>query len=619
MPAIAQFALRRAAVVLLVLSATASVAAEGTSRSPGIDDDLSRRQERIASKYAQLEELMLKMAQLEAAQNPRRAALLNQAIAASKEKRTKLQLETIADLLGKKQLSRAIKEQVDAGKSLEALLLLLQSEDRSQRIKSEQERIKEYIKEVERMIRLERSLQGQNEGGADAERLAQEQAKLADRAAELSQKIKENEESQSETKSPESNPSDKPPTDQTKPEDQAKPEKNDQPPGDQKPSESKPSPSKPSESKPSEAKPGEQKPEDSKNDDSQPSEEKPNENPDASKPDESKPSESKPGESKPSESKPGESKPSESKPSESKPSESTPMPTSDSSEQSPSNSPQQQNPVREKIDQARQRMKAAQQKLQEANRKESAAEQEKAREELEKAKAELEKILRQLREEEMERTLAALETRFRKMLEMQVKVYEGTKKLDAIPADERTREVDVLAGRLGGDEAKIALEAEKALQLLQEEGSSVAFPTTVDLLIDDMRQTSERLNAGKVDTITQGLEEEIIANLEELLEALKQAQQKLEEQKQQQQQQNQQQSGQQEQPLVDAIQELKMIKSLQLRVNKRTDRYAKLLQNADDPVGQANTKELLEALDKLSERQKQVFEIVREIVLGKNR
>ena len=135
-----------------------------------------------------------------------------------------------------------------------------------------------------------------------------------------------------------------------------------------------------------------------------------------------------------------------------------------------------------------------------------------------------------------------------------------------------------------------------------------------------MRQVAERLNGGKTDTITQGIEEEIIATLEELLQALEQAQEKLEEQKKQDQQQQQpMQGGQQEQPLVDAIQELKMIKSLQLRVNKRTDRFAKLLQDENDPIGQANTKELLDALDKLSEKQQQVFEIVRNIVTGKNK
>ena len=54
-------------------------------------------------------------------------------------------------------------------------------------------------------------------------------------------------------------------------------------------------------------------------------------------------------------------------------------------------------------------MQDAQKKLEEAKRKESVEDQRAAREELEKAKAELEEILRQLREEEIARTLAQLE------------------------------------------------------------------------------------------------------------------------------------------------------------------------------------------------------------------
>ena len=531
--------------------------------SQGPSDDLARRQERVASKYAQLEALMLKMAQLEAANNPRQAALLTQAVELSKKNGTRLDLDKIAELLGQSRLKDALDGQVKAEKSLEELLKLLQSEDRNERNKSEQEKIKEQIKEVERMIRLEKSLQGQNEGGGDQKRIAQEQQKLHDRAQEFADKLKEEEEA-------------------------ARPKSE----GEQKPGEQKPGEEKPGAQKPGEQKPGDQP---------------------------QKPGEEKPGEQKPGEQKPGEQKPGEQKPGDPMPGDMPPM------DGQQSQSPQQQqqspkSPVREKIEQAQQRMKAAQQKLEQSQRKESIEEQQKAREELEKAKAELEKILKQLREEEMERTLQALEARFRKMLEMQVKVFEGTKKLDAIPADERTREADVQAGRLGGDEAKIAVEAEKALQLLSEEGSSVAFPATVEQMTDDMRQVAERLNQGKTDTITQGIEEEIVATLEELLQALEQAQEKLEEQKKQDQQQQQpMQGGPQEQPLVDAIQELKMIKSLQLRVNRRTDRFAKLLQDENDPVGQANTKELVDALDKLGERQRQVFEIVRDIVSGKNK
>ena len=45
----------------------------------------------------------------------------------------------------------------------------------------------------------------------------------------------------------------------------------------------------------------------------------------------------------------------------------------------------------------------------------------------------MEEILRQLREEEIGRTLAMLEGRFRKMLEQEIRVYEGTLRLHKIP------------------------------------------------------------------------------------------------------------------------------------------------------------------------------------------
>ena len=87
---------------------------------------------------------------------------------------------------------------------------------------------------------------------------------------------------------------------------------------------------------------------------------------------------------------------------------------------------------------------------------------------------------------------------------------------------------------------------------------------------------------------------------------------------QQQQQQQQQQQSDDEEPLVDQIAELKMIKSLQERVNKRTQRYAKLLADEADPVGQAEAPELAAAVRQLGDRQQEIFRITRDIVLGKN-
>jgi hypothetical protein len=641
--------------VLAQQAAPEGAAAPDVEAAPAAESPMTPRQEaelaleqgRLADKYKRLEELMLKMAELEGSTNPKRAALLARAVEQSKERLTKTQLEAVVKLLSQNNLKRAIDGQSTVQTDLKALLELLNSEDRSNRLKSEQQRIREYIKEVERLIRLERSIQGQTEGGTDERKLAEEQARIADQTGQLAKKIQENEEGtppgeakpgENEGKpgdenQPGKDPMDSPGSESGKPgeaQDPMEGKPSEGKPSEGKPSEGQPSEGKPSEGKPSEGKPGEQEPGEQKPGEQKPGDEaKPNEGDKPAedesgeqKPGEEKPGEQKPGEAKPSEGKPSEGEPSEGKPSEGKPSEGSPMPgESGESGESQSSSPpppddQNANPARKRLEQAQQKMRDAQQKLEEAKRKESAADQQAAREELEKAKAELEEILRQLREEEIGRTLAMLEARFRKMLEMQLAVYESTGRLDKLPAENRGESFLVQTGRLSVDQRKIAIEAQKALTLLQEEGSSVAFPATVEVMHEDMVSVAERLADAKVDDITIGTEEDIIESLEELIAALQKAQQDLEEQQQQQQQQQQQ---EQEQPLVDEIAELKMIKALQERVNKRTVRYARLLDDDQDLVGQAETDDLVQAIRALGERQQEVYRITRDIVLGKNK
>ena len=58
---------------------------------------------------------------------------------------------------------------------------------------------------------------------------------------------------------------------------------------------------------------------------------------------------------------------------------------------------------------------------------------------------------------------------------------------------------------------------------------------------------------------------------------------------------------------------------MQLRVNSRTTRYADLLENPEDLIGQALADELQEAIVKLGERELDCQRITRDIVLGKNR
>ena len=145
-------------------------------------------------------------------------------------------------------------------------------------------------------------------------------------------------------------------------------------------------------------------------------------------------------------------------------------------------------------------MEEAQKQLEEAKRDGAAESQREALKQLEQAKAELERVLRQLREEEMERTLTMLAARFRKMLDAQTRIYEGTKRVDRVPEAERDHDQEIESARLSREESLIVREADRALVLLREEGSSVAFPETVGLMRDDMQQVTERLADVKVGT-----------------------------------------------------------------------------------------------------------------------
>lgn len=552
--------------------------------APEAADDLALRQDKIASKYGELEKLLLRMAEYEALTNPKRAAVLKQAAAQSSEQLTKAKLLSIAKLLNSQQFGRAIQSQTEVQADLKILLTLLQSENENANRKSEQQRIKEYIKEIQRLKRLQESLKARTEQTDDPQSLSKEQGNVADQAGKVKKEIAEQEGDSTEATegetSDESNegvaePGEDSERTHSEDGDQAPTEKSEMPPGEAKDSQSRPDAGE----------------EDAKSQPGQKPQSSPKGEPPPEGAQESPPSEG--GESAPEPSEDGENAP----PQGEKP-EGTPPPN-------------------KRVEAAEKKMRAAQKKLEQAKRDEAVKEQQAAEEELKKAVAELEEILKQLREEEIEQTLADLSTRFRKMLEMQLKVNEATSQLVKIPADKRNREVDLQSTRLASDEQKILREAEKALTLLGDEGSSTAFPATVEQLCQDMQQIVERLASVKIDSITVGLEEEVVETLEELIAALDLEMKEREEKKQQEQESPSPQQEPGEDPLIDQIAELKMIRSLQIRINRRTERLAKLLQDPDDPVGQANSADLESALLELSRREADVFRITRDIVVGR--
>ena len=175
-----------------------------------------------------------------------------------------------------------------------------------------------------------------------------------------------------------------------------------------------------------------------------------------------------------------------------------------------------------------------------------------------------------------------------------------------------THDDEIEAARLSREESQIVHEVDKALSLLHEEGSSVAFPEAVEQMRDDMRQVAERLAAVKVDKLTQSLEQDIIAALEETIAALEKAIKDLEKKRTPPGQQPS--AGQPgEMPLVDKMAELKMIRSLQMRINNRTKRYGEMIEGE-----QAETPELLKSLQDLADRQQRVYQATADLQQGRN-
>jgi hypothetical protein len=166
------------------------------------------------------------------------------------------------------------------------------------------------------------------------------------------------------------------------------------------------------------------------------------------------------------------------------------------------------------------------------------------------------------------------------------------------------------------EQREIAMMAQRALMLLREDGSSVAFPETVEQMAEDMNQVASRLSAAKTGKITQEIEEDIIDTLDYMIEALVKAQDDLD-------------SGEGgggggggeagDEALVDQLAEIKMIRGLQQRIHKRHKRYARLLENPDDQVGETDDPDIRRALKKLGEKQKKLHEITRNVVSGKNK
>ncbi len=270
----------------------------------------------------------------------------------------------------------------------------------------------------------------------------------------------------------------------------------------------------------------------------------------------------------------------------------------------------------------------AEEKLRKDNRKDATEDEDVALDKLNQMKKQLEDLLRQLREEEIERLLARLEARCRRMLVLQIGVRDDSVALDKViktNVDGKAKREDQVASNLLSDrEEEIIKEARAGLKLLEEEGSAVAFAEVFTQVKGDMELVAERLRKTDTGVVTVTVENQIIETLQEMIEALKKAQA---DNKNKSKPGQPGQSGQQgDQKLLDLLAELKMIRSMQKRVNSRTELYGKQYAGEQAPLPEKGVsqedrdkyEQIQKEMKDLSKRQKTIGKVTHDIATGKS-
>lgn len=273
-------------------------------------------------------------------------------------------------------------------------------------------------------------------------------------------------------------------------------------------------------------------------------------------------------------------------------------------------------PGAREVGRAQENMQRAADRLGEQNPQDSAPAQSAALDELQSAMNELDDALRQIRREETEETLTALEARFRSMLAKEEHIHSVVTDLDAkgAVAWQRTDRLQLAAAVV--DQRQVVEDCDTVLRIVTTEGTTVVVPEIMRQLGADMRVVAERLDAGDSSAATRRILADVIDVLKELLAAV--------ERKREENSQNDPPPGEQgsppdqSEPLLPGSAELKLLKSGQLRIIRQTEELKQQAPAAaavaEPPASDATAPEQLRRrFAELSERQKLLSELARKM------
>ena len=533
-----------------------------TDETPQADPgggQLKNEQISISGRYARFERMLTQMADILARQDPERADLLRRALGQGREDLLREKIEQAVALIGDGDLGAASEKQQEIVDSLQALLSLMQSEDRRSSVEKERERLNDVLRDVRRVMERQKAARIATQLSPAPAEAAPGQLQALDEAGKLLDRI-------------ESHDAEKNAAEQSG-------EKN-------------------------AAGQGEQSAENNSNGDQKSGGEDSSEDPQQPADPDGPTDDGRPAEER------GDG--SENEPDSEKPSGENGQPQQGGAQDSQSQSGQQQNgqqtPGRQQLEQAQQQMQQALEALQQQQREQALKNEDQALRELRAAEERLEEELRQLREEEKEMILASLEARFQRLLIVQTQIHESTVSLAEVP---KTEWLDLSFARcreLAQEQTELGRECTGTVLLLREDGTSSAILLAVEDIEADMNSVAEWLRESDVSELTQSVQQDIIDALKQLIEIM---QKELQEQQEQQQQEQQQQQGQQGQqsPLVELIAEIRVLRNLQVQVNNRTERVDLLLQNA----AKERIDDLRRQVQQLSERQQKLLQAAQEL------
>lgn len=522
--------------------------------------ELPEKQRNLSERYAQLEQVLVRMSEASASTNPKRAALLKKVLLASKDKLVAMRLGRLAELLQQQRLTETVTGQEDVEKDLLELLRLLESENRQQRRAAEKEQIKQFLRDLEELIHQENNLKAKTtrQEKEQLSPLEKEQKQVRLKTEMLRTRIEEQENPGLQSREEPKQQAETPEPDKSE---RGAPEKSDEKKPDDKESGEKDSGEKDSDKKESD------------------------------------------GDKESGEEPKGEEK------------------SEPESEESAEQPRENESPALQAMRKALGRMRKAEGRLKEAEKTGALEEQEEAVAELQRVKAELEKILRQIREEELLQTLEKLEARFKRMLKIEQSIRSQTESLskEAAQADEpRRRQIQVRSSRLAADQQSVIVEADDALVLLREDGTAQAMVESLLQARFDMTEIKSRLENTNCDAITMQIEDTVIASLEEMLEAITLA---IKESEKRQESDSPPSGGgggdgDDLEPLIQLLSELRMIRSMQRRVNERTERYEKQIEQLKGGPD-ADLEPFREKVEELARQQNRISRILHDLKIGK--